>query len=158
MRMPCIIRWPGHVPAGATCDLLCSSMDFYVTFAALAGATAPQDRIIDGHDIRPLLFGQPDAKSPYEAFYFYDRGDLRAVRSGPWKLYLGSNGDGQRHLYNLLADVSEEHDVLNKNEPVVDRLLQLAGRARRDLGDGEREGEHQRPAGRVEDPTPRVLP
>lgn len=157
MRMPCIIRWPDHVPEGATCDLLCTSMDFYVTFAALAGAMVPDDQIIDGHDIRPLLFGRPDAASPYEAFYFYDRGDLRAVRSGPWKLYLPADGEGENQLYNLVTDVSEEQDVSSENGPVVDRLLELAGQARRDLGDGERAGENQRPAGWVENPTAREM-
>lgn len=156
MRMPCIIRWPGHVPAGVSSDLLCSSLDFYVTFAALAGAAVPQDRILDGHDIRPLLSGHPDAQSPYEAFYFYDRGNLRAVRSGPWKLYLPA-GEGGHQLYNLVTDVSEEHDLAAEHESVVARILVSAEQARRDLGDGDREGEHQRPAGWVEDPTARVV-
>jgi arylsulfatase A-like enzyme len=156
MRMPCIIRWPGHVPAGVTCDLLCSAMDFYVTFAALGGGDVPGERIIDGHNIQPLLFGHPEAASPYEAFYYYDRGDLRAVRSGPWKLYFAADADGEDELYHLIDDIAEEHDVIADNPDVVDRLRGLADEARLDLGDGEQDGTGQRPAGWVEHPTGRV--
>ena len=156
MRMPCIIRWPGHVPAGVSGDVLCSSLDFYVTFAALAGGSVPQDRIIDGHDIQPLLFGHPEAASPYEAFYYYDRGNLRAVRSGPWKLYFAANDDAEDQLYDLVHDIAEEHDVINESQEVVDRLRELADEARSDLGDGDQVGTGQRPAGWVENPTGRV--
>jgi len=82
MRVPCLARWPGKILAGRTCRELCTSMDFLPTFARLAGAQVPADRTIDGHDIRPLLFGQEGAKSPYEAFYYYCMEQLQAVRSG----------------------------------------------------------------------------
>jgi arylsulfatase A len=88
MREPCIMRWPGKIPAGKTCREMAWSMDLLPTIARLAGTNAPADRIIDGKDIWPLMSGRPGAKTPHEAYYyFWDRG-LEAVRSGKWKLHL----------------------------------------------------------------------
>ncbi|HUT12670.1 MAG TPA: sulfatase, partial [Thermoguttaceae bacterium] len=67
MREPCIMRWPGKIPAGTTCRELAGTLDLMPTLAKLAGTSAPADRIIDGKDIRPLLFGEEGARSPREA-------------------------------------------------------------------------------------------
>jgi arylsulfatase A-like enzyme len=87
-RVPAIMWQPNTVPAGTTCEELCTTMDFLPTFAAMAGAAAPKDRRIDGHDIRSLVTGRQGSRSPYEAFYYYNLDQLQAVRSGPWKLFL----------------------------------------------------------------------
>jgi arylsulfatase A-like enzyme len=55
MRMPCVARWPGRIPAGSTSDQICTTMDLLPTLAKLAGAKLP-DTTIDGHDLRPLRF------------------------------------------------------------------------------------------------------
>ncbi len=156
MRMPCIVRWPGHVPSGVRCDVLCTSMDFYATFANLAGAEIPDDRIIDGYDIRRILKGHPAAETPYEAFYYYDRGELKAVRSGPFKLYLSDDGEPEG-LYDLVNDISEEENILADHPDVVARLDEHAAEARADLGNGDQEGANQRPAGWVEEVTAREM-
>jgi arylsulfatase A-like enzyme len=70
-RMPMIAWWPGRIPANSVCEELATTMDLLPTFAQLAGTTPPQDRIIDGHDIRPLLFGTEGTSSPYAAFYYW---------------------------------------------------------------------------------------
>ncbi len=87
VREPCIMRWTGTIPAGTTCNELAATIDILPTFAALAGATVPTDHTIDGKDIRPLLFDEPGAKCPHEAYYYYWNKELQAVRSGPWKLH-----------------------------------------------------------------------
>ncbi len=88
-RVPAIVRWPGRVPAGTVTPLLATGMDFLPTFARLAGATLPTDRVLDGHDISSLLTGeQTVANSPYERFFYYRSGELQAVRSGKWKLHV----------------------------------------------------------------------
>ncbi|MHC4582398.1 MAG: sulfatase family protein, partial [Planctomycetota bacterium] len=87
-RVPCICRWPGRIPAGRICHEMCTTMDLLPTFARLARARLADDRIIDGRDIWLLLSGAPGAKSPHEAFYFYNYLRLNAVRSGKWKLVL----------------------------------------------------------------------
>ncbi len=167
MRVPCVMRWPGKIPEGITCRELCTTMDFLPTFARLAGAAVPTDRIIDGHDIWPLMSGQPDARSPYEAFYYYYLGQLQAVRAGKWKLYLplakrwrsfrGDTEPAAARLYDLVADLGETHNLAEERPEVVARLTALAQRARQDLGDLDRPGENQRPAGMVDKATPRVM-
>jgi len=84
MRVPCLVRWPGHVPAGAVCAELAATIDVLPTFTKLAGAKRRSKHTIDGFDITPLLEGRAGAKSPHE-HYFYR---LDPVRSGPWKLLL----------------------------------------------------------------------
>jgi len=166
-RVPCIMRWPGRIPAGITCGELCTTMDLLPTFARLAGTEPPNDRVIDGHNIWPLMVGDVEANSPYEAFYYYYVGQLQAVRSGRWKLHLpleaqlrNSRSDttaSEAELYDLRTDVGEAKNVAGEHPDIVRRLLALAEKARVDLGDVDQPGTHQRPAGVVVDPTPRVL-
>ena len=146
MREPALAWWPGHVPAGATCDELATAMDLLPTFAELSGAKAPADRVIDGKDISALLLGKPGAKSPHEAFFYYGRHNLRAVRSGQWKLH--SNGA----LYDLGKDIGEKTNVAAKHPEVVKRLRAHMARARKDIGDGPNTGANCRPVGVAKHP------
>jgi arylsulfatase A-like enzyme len=163
MREPCVMRWPGKIPAGGKCDELASTLDLLPTFAKLAGTKAPDDRIIDGKDIWPLMAGAEGAKSPHEAFYYYRLDQLQAVRSGKWKLHLeyeikrrGKTTQSQLRLYDLKADIGEKSNVAEQNPRVVKRLLALAEKAREDLGDGDRKG-NQRAAGLVVTPKPLTM-
>jgi arylsulfatase A-like enzyme len=169
MRMPCVVRWPGKVPADKVCDELCAMMDWLPTFAKLAGGDPPKDRIIDGHDIRPLLFAEPGAKSRYDevGFHYYMMDQLQAVRAGPWKLYLplekklmGLRRNQEKFsaaLYDVRHDLGETKEVSAEHPDVVARLTALADKARADLGDLGRDGKGQRPAGHFENPKPQTL-
>jgi arylsulfatase A-like enzyme len=167
MRVPLIAWWPGRIPAGATCRELCTLMDVLPTAARLAGAQLPPGRPIDGRDIWPLLAAEPDARSPHEAFYYYLMDQLQAVRSGRWKLYLPLKAPRTRsravappsaaRLYDLDSDLAEGRNLAGQETAVVARLLALAEQARDDLGDLERPGKGQRPAGAVSNPTARAL-
>ena len=88
VRVPCLMRWPGHIPAGRVRDDLAATIDFLPTFARLAGTTAPDDRVLDGRDIGRLITGREEASEPSTAFYYYQQTRLSAVRSGKWKLHL----------------------------------------------------------------------
>jgi arylsulfatase A-like enzyme len=169
MRMPCVMRWPGRIPAGYVNDELCTSMDLLPTLAHLAKAALPS-RSIDGHDIRPLIFAEREAKSPWDevGFGYYRMDQLQAVRSGPWKLYLplevrrladGRTTVGHRlELYDVRLDVHEDHEVSAEHSDIVERLLALAERTRVEIGDRDRPGKGQRPAGWVDNPRPLVSP
>jgi arylsulfatase A-like enzyme len=167
MRVPCVARWPGKIPAGKSCDELCTLMDLLPTFAKLAGGEAPHDRQIDGHDIWPLLAAMPEAKTPYTAFYYYHMDQLQAVRDDRWKLHLSlsakltnlraATANSAARLYDLASDIGETTNVAAANPEVVRRLEQLAEQARQDLGDRDRTGTHERPVGRVETPKPQLL-
>jgi len=167
MRVPCVARWPGRIPAGSSSAEITSTLDLLPTFAKLAGTSPPTDRIIDGRDIGPILSGQPGAKSPHEAFYYYQMDQLQAVRSGPWKLFVPMEakkrnwgkpeGKTELKLFNLAEDIHEDRNVADAHPEVVKRLLALAEKAREDLGDMDRTGKGQRPAGWVDKPAPRLL-
>ncbi|MHC5056409.1 MAG: sulfatase/phosphatase domain-containing protein [Planctomycetota bacterium] len=163
MRVPCIMRAPGRIPAGAVCDEIASTMDLLPTLARLAGAKVPDDRVIDGHDIVALMHGEEGATSPTEAFYYYAHTHLQAVRSGVWKLHLARPAEPPwtprwaRHidrkdvfdiaspmLFDLSKDIGEREGVAGANPDAVARLLGIAERARDDIGDYDRVGRNAR--------------
>lgn len=164
-RVACLMRWPGRIPAGKVCREVVGSIDILPTFARLADAPLPENKI-DGADISDLMFGKPDAKSPHEVFYHYDgRNRLMALRSGRWKLMFeqtynspipgsgGLPGKGQRKsielsLFDLETDVGETTNVAEKHPDVVRRLRAYAEEMRKDLGDGQQAGPGRRPIGR----------
>jgi arylsulfatase A-like enzyme len=168
MRMPCVMWWPGKIPAGKVQDELCSTMDLLPTLARLADAPLPE-KPIDGHDIRPLLLGTPGAKSPWDekGFCYYRMEQLQAVRAGPWKLYLPlekkytalnrKTAPAPLELFDVRHDVHEDHEVSAQHPEVVKMLLSLAARTREEIGDMDRPGKGERPAGRIENPKP-LLP
>ena len=165
-RVPFIVRWPGKVPAGKECDELAVTFDLLPTFAKLAGGEAPKDRKIDGKDIRPLLLGTEGAKTPHEAFFYYFRDRLQAVRSGKWKLHVEGETPGRgrlpkgakppARLFDLSGDIREEKDVAGAHPDVVKKLETFAAAARADLGHGKQKGSGQRPAALVDEAKPLV--
>ncbi|WP_372796656.1 sulfatase [Pontiella sp.] len=158
MRVPGIIRRPGSIPAGQTIDELITAMDLFPTFGKLAGAEMPTDRVIDGRDIWPLLTEQ--AATPHEAFFYYKGNQLKAVRSGKWKLHFGRaqgkasarRGKGSSSpimaLYDLDADMGEKTNVLASHPEVVERLRLYAASFEEELA------KNRRPAGVAADPKP----
>jgi arylsulfatase A len=165
MRMPCVMRWPGKIEAGTICDGLSSTMDLLPTFADLAGAKMPVDRIIDGKNIRNLMEDPTNAESPRDVFYYYFMSQLSAVRSGKWKLWLPlepkletwmgkPTGKIEAALYNLETDVAEKVNVIADYPEVVEKLMALAQKGREDIGDYQLKGSGQRDAGWVEEAKP----
>jgi arylsulfatase A len=164
MRVPCIIRWPGFVPANSFSDELCSLMDLHPTFAKLAGAQLPA-RKRDGKNIWPL-WSQPKAKTPHDFFYYYHSQYLEAVRDSNWKLYFphspdqpvrkGTKRRQQPVLIKVKTDIAEKDDVAAQHPETVKRLTKAAQIARSDLGQGIQKGANVRPVGRVENTTPRI--
>jgi arylsulfatase A-like enzyme len=139
MREPCIMRWPGKIPAGSVCSEIATTMDIYPTFAKLAGAKIPKDRVIDGKDILPLMT-TPDAKTPHKEFFYYHIQNLQAVRSGHWKLILPHPDRRTKKtvataLYNLKDDIRERNDVSAQHPDIVKRLTKAAQKMRAELGD-----------------------
>ena len=136
MRVPFVIQWPANIPAGMVAGQLTTTMDLLPTIATITGARIPDDRKIDGHNIWPILSGDTNTSSPYDAFYYYRYERLQAVRSGKWKLHLFRPGEGNTQLlYNLEDDIGETTDVSAQNPDVVKRLQELAEKGRNDLGD-----------------------
>ncbi len=139
MREPTIMRWPGRIGPGGVCREICGTIDLLPTIAKLAGASSPSDRVIDGRDIGPLLFGRAGAKSPHEAYFYYRGRTLQAVRSGKWKLRRTKTVE----LYDLEADVSEKRNLAGEHDDVVERLTKMM----EEFDEGLRA--NSRPAGKV---------
>jgi len=170
VRVPCIMRWPGHIPAGTECREPAATIDIFPTIARLIGAELPS-LPIDGRDIWPLMSGVEGATSPHDALYFYWGNELQAIRSGRWKLHFpheyrtlaGPGGqDGlptvytqQKTglaLYDLETDIGETTDVQSEEPEVVARLMALADAVRIELGDSARDivGQSCRQPARIE--------
>jgi len=147
IRVPCIMRWPGKIPAGKVCSEVAATIDILPTLAGLTGGKVPDDRVIDGKDIWPLMQGQPGAKSPHEA-YIVVHGGRAAARSGPWKFYPWPESAGRRRgaqpprpkpeeppvqLYDLSTDIAETTNVADQHPEVVARLQKLVDAHREDL-------------------------
>lgn len=143
-RVPGVIRWPGSIPSGQTIDELMTAMDLLPTFAALAGAELPTDRVIDGKDIWTVLTEQ--AASPYEVIFYHKGNALTAVRSGKWKLHV-KHGKPIA-LYDLEQDIGEKKNVLKAHPEVTQKLAALIPPYESDLR------QNSRPAARVANPKP----
>jgi arylsulfatase A len=149
MRIPCVMRWPGKIPAGSVCKELATSLDFLPTLADIASTQAPTDRIIDGKDIRDLMCAKPQAKTPHDAFYYYNGNRLAAVRSGQWKYKVKTTLQEETEygkyehpqsaipprLFNLTYDIGEQKSVVTDHKDIVARMEKLIDAARQDMGD-----------------------
>jgi len=154
VREPCIMRWPGVIPAGKTCSQIAGNIDVLPTLATLVGTELPKDRVIDGRNIYSLMT-KADAPAVRDThLYFNGAGSLRAIRQGDWKLHLADNAkpkakepktDSKPMLFNLAKDLSETTDVAADNPDVVAKLTAEAPRREKEIQD------HKRPAGAVPD-------
>jgi arylsulfatase A-like enzyme len=105
LRVPCVVRWPGVIPAGRVCREFLSSLEIFPTLCRAAGAEIPKDVILDGFDMTDVLVGQ--AKSPRREMFWERRGDS-AARVGNWKWVESGRGGG---LFDLSNDIGEQHDL-----------------------------------------------
>jgi arylsulfatase A-like enzyme len=138
MRVPAIAWWPGRIRAGVTTRELAANLDLFPTSLALAGAALPADRVLDGTDMAPILFGS--GKSNRRTFFFYRDEQLYAVRKGAYKAHFvtqpgyGSEPPMRQHdpplVYNLAEDPSERFDLSAQRPEIVADLKGEADRHR----------------------------
>ncbi|MEQ1824954.1 MAG: sulfatase [Pirellula sp.] len=158
VRVPCLMQWPGKIPAGSTQESMMMTIDLLPTIASLIGAKLPEHKI-DGMDVWPLISMQPQAKNPHEFYAFYfEQNQLQAVVSGDgkWKLQLphafrsmkgqepGKEGIPGKYkqvkietaeLYDLVSDPSESTNVAAQNPSVLAKLQSNVDSIRADVGD-----------------------
>jgi len=170
-RVPCLVKWPGHIPEGTICSKLASTIDILPTLAAITNSPLPEKKI-DGVNILPLIMGDENANPRKSFLYYYRKNSLEAVRKGDWKLVFAHPGrtyigfkpgvDGfpggtnenfpyEESLYDLRRDPGERFDVKEHYPEVVAELKKLAEEAREDLGDDIQkvEGKNRREPGKV---------
>jgi arylsulfatase A-like enzyme len=118
IRIPFAVRWPGRLPAGEEFSHPISALDIFPTALAAAGVADVERYRLDGVDLLPYLTGDA-ADAPHE-FLFWRMGPNSVVRSGRWKLI--KCGVDRVRLFDLSADIAEEHDLSAEHPGVVTRL------------------------------------
>ncbi|MEO6809563.1 MAG: sulfatase-like hydrolase/transferase [Isosphaeraceae bacterium] len=116
IRVPAIVTWPGVVPPGSQSDEFLSTLEFFPTLAAAAGASVPEGLVLDGFDMKAVLRGdQPSERKEM----FWERRTDRAARVGRYKWVDSERGKG---LFDLSKDIGEKHDLSSKRPEVFDRV------------------------------------
>jgi arylsulfatase A-like enzyme len=151
IREPMLVRWPGKVAAGSTCDVPVIGIDFYPTFLEAAGAKVPDGKTLDGVSLMPLLSGSGaiDHRALFWHFPIYlqsyskDNDNAHdthfrtrpgsAMRFGKWKLHEYFE-DGRLELYDLSTDVSERHNLAAEKPDKTSELHAMLKQWREDLG------------------------
>ena len=129
IRVPAIIRFPGHTQPGSVSNVPVIGTDWFITLAGIAGADFPQDRALDGVDILPVLSGGKLAErdlfwslSPPSAPQSASSSQLEfALRSGAWKMLFNRQRQPVE-LYNLAEDPLELINLLRDNPKQVRRI------------------------------------
>lgn len=134
IRVPFIVRWPGHLAAGTECDLPIAFYDVMPTLASLAGEDnvparygrkdAPFD-YFDGISFAPTLLGSGEQLRHDFLYWEFAETDQIGVRQGPWKLIVKG---GKPELYNLDEDIHEDHDLSAANPSIVNSLIDIVYR------------------------------
>ena len=142
LRVPLIVRWPGHVKAGHVTDEIVHVTDLFTTLACAVGGQIPADRPIDGVNQLGLWTGSNE-KSARDGFLFYIKNELRAVKWRHWKMHLvyeSEPNQGTRHLetpwlFNIKRDPKEETDAAMEDGWVrgpIRRMIQAFEQTLRD--------------------------
>jgi arylsulfatase A-like enzyme len=147
IRVPCIMRWKGHLQEGTESNELLTTMDFFPTFSELSGAEIPNDLTIDGKSFSDVIL--KNKKSKHDYFYYYAYSHLQAVRDKEWKLVLprpakpGYMGWWARKidavdevkLFNIVNDKAEKYNLADQYPEKVSELMTAIEQARLELGD-----------------------
>ena len=123
--VPTIANWPGIIDGGKTSELLIDSTDLLPTFADLAGAKLPNNRVIDGHSFLPQLLGK---KGNSREWIFIELGNKWYVRDTKWKLnredelFDMSNSPFEEKLITNYSDNEEASEAFNRLKATLNTL------------------------------------
>ncbi len=146
VRVPCIVRWPGRVPAGTRTKIPFGAIDLLPTLAEVAGIGI-DPASVDGRSALPLWIGQ-SVDSPRASYaFYYDGPKLQSIRSGPWKYHVAhryrtmdggkwpaqeglpgeyAQRDLGESLMDLAAEVGEVTDVKEREAATLTEMRGLA--------------------------------
>ncbi len=135
LRIPMIVRWPGHIRPGRVSGHLCYFPDIMPTIAELAGVSGPEDS--DGISIVPELLGEEAAGRAQEHhdYLYWELYGKVAVRMDNWKAC--KNGkDAPWELYNLNKDLEEKLNVADANSHILKTMKAHAEKAHEEAREG----------------------
>lgn len=128
LKVPFMMKWQGHIPAGTVYTRPVISLDIFATIASIIGIELPKDRTYDGVDLMPYANGKKT--DAHKAIYW--RSDFnKAIRKDDWKLIVNEH-DSTNELYNLKEDSTEQTNLYDKKPAIAKALL-------KDLSDWESE-------------------
>ncbi|MDF1739654.1 MAG: sulfatase-like hydrolase/transferase [Verrucomicrobiales bacterium] len=124
IRVPMFMHWSGNVPAGAVFDHPVLALDFYPTFAGLAGAEIPEEKVLDGKDIwKDFLAGKdPHSDEPIFWLRHHGVGNEISIRQGNLKAYRKNYSAWK--VYDMTSDFSESHDLAKENDDMLNALIE----------------------------------
>jgi len=132
IRVPAILRWPGHIPAGRVSDQVAITMDLTASILAATRTPVPDDARLEGINLFPVLEGRAAAIERTLFWRVVGARAQRAVRSGDWKLLF----DGPRAmLFNLRTDIGERNNVIGDRSDIARRLSPLLAAWQADVED-----------------------
>ncbi len=134
IRVPCIVRWPGKVPAGVTSDEFLTSLEIFPTLCAAAGTKPPSGVVLDGFDMLPVLQGK--IKSPRKEMFWQRRLD-KGARVGHWKWVESARGDG---LFDLSKDLGEKKDLSKERPDMLTKLKNRFQNWKKEMNEAEPRG------------------
>ena len=142
IRVPFIAWFPGQIEAGTVNDTQFAFYDLLPTFCDLAGIRDYEERYtnktltgdgFDGISIAPTLLGRDSEQKHHEYLYWeFHETDQIGVRKGDWKMVVER---GVPRLYNLAADIHEDHDVSKEHPDILAELLEAVRREHTDSPD-----------------------
>ncbi len=162
VRVPTLAWWPGKIAPNSTVDAIAGTIDLLPTAVALAGGTLPEQPVIDGRDISPLLLGKTKT-APRDVHYYFHGYGLQAVRQGPWKLAIVPQTESMGkqtpadastnvpRLYNLEKEIGERTNIADAHPEIVAKLTELAAKKAAEIA-GENPSA-RRPAAEVANPS-----
>jgi arylsulfatase A-like enzyme len=134
IRVPCVVRWPGVIPAGVVNNEFLTSLEILPTVCAATGTSLRNDVVLDGFDMLPVLTGQQ--KSPRQKMFWQRRLD-KAARVGDWKWVDSTRGGG---LFNLAEDIGEKNDLSDSHPEKKAELLAAFERWKQQMSQAEPRG------------------
>jgi len=155
VREPCIMRWPGRIPAGTSNPQIAGNIDVLPTISRLIGAPMPKGRIIDGKDISSLMFAADAPPVRDTHLYITGAGAVGAIRQGNWKLFVipvagavakreaaavqkaNPNAKGPM-LFDLAKDPGEANNIAADHPEIVAKLQAQAQQMAQELNENRR--------------------
>lgn len=150
IRVPGVVRWPGHIKPGMTSDVPVIGTDIFATVLDITSIPLPKDRTIDGVSMVPAFAGKPvKRKVPlFWRTHVSPPGDRVALRIGDWKL-VGNDALTKFQMYEIQKDWKEERDLAaempEKTEEMKKRLFEVWKSIETDGPDHWWKNERQKP-------------